>query len=129
MNKLIKITILPALCLLSMGAQAGIVSTDWKLTNDGLATLDDDGLATLDDVSGKEWLKLTQTDGMSVASVVSQLDTTFAGWRLPTDEEVREYANSVFQSNNLNAPISGTDYLSYNQVGNTNGVVTDFGQT
>jgi hypothetical protein len=72
MNKLIKITILPALCLLSMGDQAGIVSTDWKLTNDGLATLDD--------VSGKEWLKLTQTDGMIVASVVSQL---FHSWIPP----------------------------------------------
>jgi hypothetical protein len=80
MNNLKKIALVSALAISSISAHAELISGDWKNTGDGLSVLDT--------VSGKEWIKLTETDGMSVAFVQSQLDTTFAGWRLPSRFEV-----------------------------------------
>lgn len=46
-------------------AHAGIVERDWK--NPG------DGLLTFDDSNNREWLDLTETQGMSIADVTSKL--------------------------------------------------------
>lgn len=61
-------------------AAAYFVATDWKNAGDGLATLDTS--------TGLEWLDLTQTKGKTIAQVQSQLPTLYAGWRLPTHDEV-----------------------------------------
>ena len=69
--------------LISTQASAAFVPTDWKLAGDGLATLDKQ--------TGIEWLDLTQTKGMSIQSVLSQLDGgSFSGWRLPTSSEIEQ---------------------------------------
>lgn len=66
--------------LMSLGANAALVSTDWKTAGDGKATLDTQ--------TGIEWLDLSVTDGLTIGQVKSLLPTTYAGWRLPTPEEV-----------------------------------------
>jgi hypothetical protein len=66
--------------LMSLGANASLVPTDWKAANDGKATLDTQ--------TGIEWLDLSVTDGLTIGQVKSLLSTTYAGWRLPTQEEV-----------------------------------------
>ena len=75
---------LGALLSLAMSSQAsaGIISLDWQ--NDG------DNLASLHEETGIEWLKISQTAGMSISQVTAQLDDggLFDGWRLPTFDEV-----------------------------------------
>lgn len=84
MKKLIALSVLSASLMLPLGAQAGFVAVDWKSVGDGSATLHEE--------TGKEWLDLSLTDGMSMNAVVSQLGEggAFAGWRLPTFDEVME---------------------------------------
>lgn len=98
MKNLTKFMVASVVALASMGANAELISTD-------LSTFDD-GLATLDTETGIEWLDLTQTDGMSITQVESLLDSTFAGWRLPTSAEATEMMNNHF--------------LSIGQLGSTN---------
>jgi opacity protein-like surface antigen len=73
-----------ALMGMSSSANAGFVDTDWKTTGDGLASLHEE--------TGLEWLDFTQTIGLSINGVKSLLDTTYEGWRLPSQAEV----NHVF---------------------------------
>lgn len=74
--------ILAAGALFSSFAQAELISTDWETLGDGYSTLDT--------VSGKEWLDLSLTKGMSYNAVAQELGEggLFEGWRLPTQEEV-----------------------------------------
>lgn len=74
--------------LLSSAAQADFVSTDWK--NQG------DGLATLDTTTGLEWLRLTETKNLSIQTILDQMDTTYAGWRFATFDEVRSIHTSIW---------------------------------
>ena len=91
---------LGALLSLAMSSQAsaGIISLDWQ--NDG------DNLASLHEETGIEWLKISQTAGMSISQVTAQLDDggLFDGWRLPTFDEVNTitaytYGNRYGHSN------------------------------
>jgi hypothetical protein len=118
MNKIKKMALLPVLALLSIGAQAELISTDWKVNNDGLATLDTD--------SGREWLDLTQTDGMSINQVSALLDTTFHGWRLPTRAEVTSLMTSTFplRSNDLRS--GGNFFYSDTETNNLSVIFQSF---
>lgn len=69
--------------VLSSQAQASFVHTDWKTEGDSRATLDTS--------TGIEWLKLNETSAGSsktYLTVLSQLDTTYLGWRFPTEAEL-----------------------------------------
>ncbi|MGU5713582.1 hypothetical protein [Aeromonas caviae] len=69
-----------AVGLISAQTHAAFISTDWKKTNDKLAVIDTN--------TGIEWLKLQSTRDKTMNTVISQLETTYAGWRLPTYSEV-----------------------------------------
>lgn len=76
------------LALMSNVANAELIATDLNVIGDGLATLDSQ--------SGLEWLDLSQTDNQSYASVQSQLNTTYSGWRFPTELEVANLFKNTF---------------------------------
>jgi hypothetical protein len=82
MNSLKKIMVGVALSVCALSAQAGFVSSDWKVSSDRKAVLHEE--------TGVEWLKLNQTDGQSVDYVLSQLGQggAYAGWRMPTADEI-----------------------------------------
>ena len=63
-------------------AQAGFLETDWLVTGDSKATLHEE--------TGIEWLKLTETTGLSVNQVIAQTDVggKYAGWRIPTAQDI-----------------------------------------
>jgi hypothetical protein len=92
--------------LISTSSHAAFVDTDWKVQGDALSTLDED--------TGIEWLKLTQTIGMSINTVQSLLDTSYAGWRLPTRAEVNQ---AMFSVTGLAAVNNGIN--EYDQIGTT----------
>lgn len=69
-------------------AHAEYVNTDWKVTGDSRAVLDVD--------TGIEWLRLINTRDESMDSALSKLDSDFAGWRLPTNEEVESMGTRFF---------------------------------
>jgi hypothetical protein len=113
MKLLSKIFAVSALALGSMSANAELISGDWKTTGDGLSVLDT--------ISGQEWIKLTETDGMSVAFVQSQLGTTFAGWRLPSRFEVYTMLhNSIPEATGISyeTTVSGGSYHDDTQARN-----------
>jgi len=58
----------------------------WGLTVTAQATLIDRGASTIDTASGFEWLDLTSTQGMSVATAVTTFSS--AGYRYANDIEV-----------------------------------------
>lgn len=99
--------------LVSSMANAGFVSTDWKVASDSYATLHQE--------TGKEWLDLTRTDGMSVNEVMAQLGEggMFAGWRLPRYDEVIALMTSYTGVN-----FGGTT-TSFSSAG-VNGLAMDF---
>lgn len=90
MKTLNKLIIASTIAFASMGANAELIATDWKTTGDSLATLDAE--------TGIEWLDLTQTDGMSINQAEGLLSSTFAGWRLPTRNEVTQMMVNAFPS-------------------------------
>lgn len=67
-------------CLFMGYANAALVSSDWNSANDNLITSDT--------TSGLEWLDLSQTYGMTLATASSQFGTTFSGFRFATHAEV-----------------------------------------
>lgn len=91
MNKFKCIALSLMFGLSSIGANAELISTDWKIESDSLATLDT--------TSGLEWLDLTQTKGMSYDQATGLLSSTFLGWRLPTSAEI-----STLYDNGIGAP-------------------------
>ncbi len=77
----------------SNGYKAGdFVVGDWKAEGDNLVILDAS--------TGLEWLKLTETDGKSIAAVKSELSTTYLGWRQPTEYEVNNMMLNYFSTHN-----------------------------
>jgi hypothetical protein len=90
MNFLKKTLLLGTIALASMASQAELMETDWKNIGDGNATLDTE--------TGLEWLDLTETTPMYYDLVVEQLDTTFSGWRLPTETEIKELYAHAFSN-------------------------------
>lgn len=87
-----------AVSLFSATANAELVERDWN--NEG------DGLITLDTVSGKKWLDLTVTDGMSINNVSELLSTTYAGWDLATQSDIDELMEGYFERS-LNPKTTG----------------------
>jgi hypothetical protein len=88
---MIKKTLLAATLLAATGAaQAELVEYDWETQGDGAVTLDTK--------TGNIWLDLKMTADMSINEVKSlvQNDVRFAGWRMPTVNEVRELAGNIF---------------------------------
>jgi len=81
-GKLLAVTLLIGVFALSGNANAGFVSLDWKVEGDNKATLHEE--------TGLEWLKMSETDSLSINTVKSLLDTTYSGWRLPTEAEVNQ---------------------------------------
>jgi hypothetical protein len=98
MKKLTKILVSSIIGLSSMGANAELISYDYK--NAG----DDD--VTLDSATGIEWLDTSVTKGLSVNEVTSLLETTLNGWRWATATEVNRVTDSAHP------------YLNVNRIGN-----------
>jgi hypothetical protein len=130
-------------------AHAGFISTDWKNSGDKLATLHEE--------TGTEWLDLTQTDGLSINYVMSQLGAggLYEGWRLPTANEVHAMMSSILSdyssyfrqnvyttdhvylspTNGASAQVLnfwalfGRTQIQFNDVGGAFGMYTDGGRT
>lgn len=87
-----------ALLIFSNVASADFVRTDWKASGDGLATLHEE--------TGIEWLRLTQTDNMSMAQVKTEIQSggLFEGWRLPTSDEVEIMMEGMYPSYAFDEP-------------------------
>ena len=82
--------IITACTLFSSVARAELINTDWKVTGDEHSVFDTK--------SGKEWLSLSLTRGMTYNQVANQLGEggQFEGWRLPTEDEVIQMiSNSI----------------------------------
>jgi hypothetical protein len=90
---------------LSGAAHANFVYTDWKSTGDSKALLHEE--------TGLEWLRLSSTRGKSIDSVTAAFDTTYNGWRLPTNDEITEVMQGLW------ARYGGTS-LQYNTKTNRN---------
>jgi hypothetical protein len=86
--------------ILSCGANAALIEVDWKVLGDKKVTFDS--------YSKLEWLDLSFTKGQSINSVLlkTAVGGQFAGWRLPTPEEV----HALIDYNILND--HDTHYLS-----------------
>lgn len=76
--------------LASAGAQAEMMYTDWQTEGDKQAYLDYD--------TGIEWIRLSQTENMSINEVLSELGEggQFEGWRLPTESEVDAFFGKFY---------------------------------
>lgn len=85
------IAILSLSLAVSLPSYSASMKTDWKEVGDSKAYLFED--------TGLEWLSLEETVGMSIDDVVSQLDTTYSGWRLPTRQEVNEMFREIIDYN------------------------------
>jgi hypothetical protein len=79
--------------MLSFGASAELIHSDWKTAGDGLTTIDTS--------TGLEFLKLTETEGISVNQVKSELDSTYLGWHFATKVEAFQFMESAFPGLNL----------------------------
>lgn len=99
MNLLKKSIVLALLSVLSIGANAEFIETDYLNYGDGLSTLHEE--------TGVEWLDFTETMGHSYNSLSSSLDTDFVGWRFPTESEVLTMYASFFPN------ITMTNYGGY----------------
>ena len=100
---------LSVVCLLFVGAtQAAFSSFDWK-------TAGDNSIAQ-SGVTGQYWLALSETHDLSYDEVVARLSTDYAGWRLPTEQEVRAFYgellspyvvgnDNVFAHHGINSPM------------------------
>lgn len=58
-----------------------------------------DGKAVRDINTNLIWLNFGINNGDSFNQVMSELNTTYKGWRLPTEQEVRDLWGSLFASN------------------------------
>jgi hypothetical protein len=104
-----KMAITAATLLLAMGtAHAEMQLTDWKTAGDANVTLDVE--------TGVEWLHVDETEGMGIDDVIPLLDTTYAGWRLPTADEVSVYFMHLLPT--LPDPIGYDPYTKQYSEGN-----------
>lgn len=69
----------------SINAHAGLINS--SLVSEG------DALITLHEETGLEWLKLSETDGMSYNEIIEAISEggKYQGWRLPSYAEARAY--------------------------------------
>ena len=59
-----------------------------------------DKKAIYESSSGLTWLDFGITNDKSFDQVISELDSTYYGWRLPTEDEVKNLWNSTINTNN-----------------------------
>lgn len=104
-----------ALVALSFASHAELVSTDWKTAGDELATLDTE--------TGIEWMDLSETDGLSINTVLSMTSAggKFEGWRLPTEDEVLTLFDAAFTGtfvtgSNTSAPKFKEQILAFHEL-------------
>lgn len=83
-----RLLVVAASLLLSVNAHAGFVETDWQTVGDKKATLHQE--------TGLEWLDLTVTGGKTINEVRAMLNTSLVGWRMPTYDEIKQLAASMF---------------------------------
>ncbi len=97
-----KALIATTLTLAAASAQAELVEYDWETQGDGAVTLDTK--------TGNIWLDLKMTANMSINEVKSlvQNDARFAGWRMPTVDEIETLSANIFGTT------PGTNYASTN---------------
>lgn len=90
-NILKKLLISTVVVFMSSGANASLIKGDWQEQGDNLSVVDT--------VTGMEWLSMTETIDMSINDVSAELNSTYAGWRLPTTEEVDGLLNNFYYTN------------------------------
>jgi hypothetical protein len=84
---------------LSATAHAGFVHTDFATEGDQRVTLHEE--------TGIEWLKVTNTTGLSVNQVLAETSDNgqYEGWRIPSADELDAYWHAIFEgSSMLNNP-------------------------
>jgi len=85
----------------SLSANAGLITTHTFESESGNMAV------TLDTNTGIEWLRAKYTSGDSYNDVLARLDGDLSGWRLPTEDEVR---NLLVSNYSKVAPESGGRY-------------------
>ena len=100
MNYLKKLIAISVFSVISMSSSAELIEQDWLAEGDGLSTLDTS--------TGLEWLDFSLTHRMSVNEVVSELDGSLSGWRLPTADEVEALMSQFYPD----GTVSGINYLN-----------------
>lgn len=91
-----------------------------------------DNKAALETSTGLVWLDFGITNNQTVTSVLEQLDSTYAGWRLPTQTEVINLWSSLFGHlpgwfsagtfGYVSGPDLGDDFSAIYDIFNVNGV-------
>ena len=102
--KQFKKTLIGCFAIISMSSQAELIENDWKALGDNAVTLDT--------ISGLAWLDLTESGGQSYNQTMLELDTVFAGWRIPTETEVQTLYVNAFS--NYDPQSSVTKIALYN---------------
>jgi hypothetical protein len=92
--------------LSGMAAHATFVNTDWLNQGDQKVSLDTD--------TGIEWLKTVPRNGESFAQTIALLNTTYAGWRLPTEDEVHTMMLNTFDTPAKYSNFNPTNTNGYN---------------
>lgn len=94
-------------------AQAEFVQGDWLVEGDNLSTLDTR--------TGKEWLRLTETAGMTLDEVTSALGGELSGWNIAGVDDMIELAKSQLEIAGAPSPYweaSNLEFMTSEQ-GNT----------
>lgn len=97
-----KVLMAGVLALTAATSQAAMVHTDWKAEGDSLASLHEE--------TGKEWLKTTETLGMSIEAVLAETNEggAYEGWRLPRADEIVTLWEGVFNGSSMLSNPQGT---------------------
>ncbi len=90
--------------LFSATSYAEVINTDLIESGDNLVISDTD--------TGLNFLKLTETIGISVAQIQEELNSTYLGWRFATSDEVTLLLDNLF-ADSL-ASVGGYDSLADN---------------
>lgn len=98
----IKASLVAVFMFAATSAQADVIQSNWLV--------DGDEKATLDTSTGIEWLKLSNTRGLTYNEFVSNTTSLYDGWRLPTASEVVNYMDAV--TADLITTISSLEKLS-----------------
>ncbi len=110
-------------------AQAEFIQGDWLIEGDKQSTLDTR--------TGKEWLNLDNTEGMSLADVTQALDGELAGWRIAGLDEVLDLAysqaeiagisNYFWDATTIESAKNPEENTSFNYMVQHSGFARDFG--
>lgn len=104
--------LLATMALACFSANAALIQTDWKTEGDGLAFVDEE--------TGIEWLKLTETAGMSFNELSQEMDTTYAGWEFAGYHDTLDVLEKIFVTTDISSERDGVffskqyNFSSYN---------------